>query len=80
MLIIGQVSHEFQQCMSSESMPILLHSIIKIEKYMMELEILGKKYHILKPWTDIGVQWATKYYKWMDNTKAHVITMCKSFN
>jgi len=44
---------------------------------MTEWEILGKKYAILKPWTDIGMRWATKYYIRMDDTEAYVLTMCK---
>lgn len=47
---------------------------------MTELEEVGESHEVLKPWTDIGVQWATKYYIRMDNTDAYVITMCKSFN
>jgi len=44
---------------------------------MTEWEILSKKYVILKPWTDIGVCWATKYYIRMDDTEAYILTMCK---
>jgi hypothetical protein len=40
-------------------------------------ERLGKKHEILKPWTDIGLRWATKYYVRMDDTEAYVLTMCK---
>ena len=77
---MGQVSYKFQQCVSSEAMPILSHTITVIKKYMTDLETLGKDHPILKPWTDIGVQWATKYYKQMDHMKAHIVAMCKSFN
>ena len=77
---MGQVSHLFQQCLSSESMPVLLRAITKIKEYMTALEKLGKDHYILKPWADIGVQWATKYYCQMDDTKAHVVTMCTSFD
>jgi hypothetical protein len=44
---------------------------------MTELEKLGKKHEVLKPWTDIGLRWAIKYYKRMDDTDAYVLTMCK---
>jgi hypothetical protein len=47
---------------------------------MTELEGLSKQYLILKPWTDIGMHWATKYYIRMDNMKAYIIAMCKSSN
>jgi len=59
---MGQVSHLFQQHLSSESTPVLSHTITEIEKYMMALEKLSKDHYILKPWADIGMQWATKYY------------------
>jgi len=41
--------------MSSESTPVLSRAIIEFEKFMTELEALGEKYEVLKPWTDIGV-------------------------
>ena len=61
-------------------MPVLLHAIIKFKRFMTELEGLGERYLILKPWMDIGVHWATKYYIQMDDTKAYIIAMCKSSN
>jgi hypothetical protein len=63
--------------MSSESMPILSRAIIEFEKFMTGLEELGREHTILKPWTDIGLRWATKYYIRMDDTDAYVVTMCK---
>ena len=32
----------------------------------------------LSLWTDIGIQWATTYYKKMDDSSAYVIVMCES--
>lgn len=61
-------------------MPVLSRAIIDFEKFMTAWEDLGEKYQVLKPWTDIGMQWATKYYVRMDDTKAYVVAMCKSFN
>ena len=61
-------------------MPVLSHAIIKFERFMMELEGLGEQYPILKPWMDIGVHWAIKYYIRMNDTKAYVIAICKSSN
>jgi hypothetical protein len=43
---------------------------------MTGLEELGKQHKILKPWTEIGLRWATKYYIQMDDTNVYVITMC----
>jgi len=56
-------------------MPVLLHAIINLEKFMTAWEKLSKTHWVLKPWTDIGVQWATKYYVQMDNTRAYVVAM-----
>jgi hypothetical protein len=44
---------------------------------MTQWEQLGKDHRNLKPWTDIGLKWATKYYKRMDDTDAYIIAMCK---
>jgi hypothetical protein len=30
----------------------------------------------MKPWMDIGLEWATKYYQCMDNICAYIIAMC----
>ena len=62
--------------MSSESTPILSRAIIHFEMFMTGLEELGKHHKILKPWTQIGLRWATKYYIRMDDTDVYVITMC----
>jgi len=75
-----QVPHTFQQRMSSESTPVLSHTIIEFKKFMTELERLGDDHPVLKPWMDIGVHWATKYYIQMDDTKAYVVSMCKFLN
>jgi hypothetical protein len=48
--------------MSSKSLPILSRAIIGFEMFMTGLEELGKQHKILKPWTEIGLRWATKYY------------------
>jgi len=39
-----------------------------------------RKYKKLKPWVDVGVEWAKKYYRRMDHTRAYVIAMCKFFS
>ena len=58
-------------------MPVLSRAIIDFEKFMTEWERLGDEHKVLKPWTDIGLCWATKYYVRMDDTDAYVLTMCK---
>jgi hypothetical protein len=73
------VPHQFQHKLSSDSTPVLSRAIIYFEKFMTKWEKLGEQYPTLKPWTDIGVDWATRYYVRMDQTNVYVITMCKSF-
>ena len=34
----------------------------------------------LKPWIDVGLEWATTYYAWIDLTKAYNMTMGKQLN
>ena len=47
---------------------------------MTEWERLAEQHYILKPWVNIGLRWATKYYVRMDDTEAYVVTMCKVSN
>jgi hypothetical protein len=63
--------------MSFEKTPILSSAIISFETFMTHLENIGNENDILKPWVDVGLEWATKYYRRMDDTDAYIITMCK---
>jgi hypothetical protein len=72
-----QVPHKFQQSMSSESTPVLSRTILDFELFMTEWEKLAEEYSILKPWIEIGLRWATKYYIRMDETESYVVAMCK---
>ena len=47
---------------------------------MTNWESLGEKFDELRPWTDVGLKWAKKYYIRMDDTDTYVVTMCKSSN
>jgi hypothetical protein len=51
--------------------------MIQFEKFMTELEELGEANSVLKPFTDVAMHWATKYYCKMDKPKAYVVAMCK---
>lgn len=62
--------------MSAEKMPVLAGSIKAFELFMSQWEVLGSKHPCLKRFTSIGLQWATEYYKRMDNTNAYVVLMC----
>jgi hypothetical protein len=64
--------------MSSETMPVLCGSIASFELLMTKWERLGEEHPELRYWTRIGLHWAQKYYKRMDNTDAYVIAMSKS--
>jgi hypothetical protein len=66
--------------MSSKSTPVLSHAISGFKKFMMQWESLGDQHDKLKPWADIGLNMAKKYYRRMDDTNVYVITMCKFVN
>ncbi len=66
--------------MSSEAILVLLCVIVYFEMLMIEWEKLGKQYPVLKPWMEIGLHWATKYYIKMDDTDVYAITICKFLN
>lgn len=46
---------------------------------MTEWEELGKENKVLRPWTEIGLECAKKYYARMDDTDVYIVTMCMSF-
>jgi len=63
------------QTMSSESTPVLCGAIASFELLMTKWERLGEEHPELQYWTQIGLAWARKYYKRMDDTDAYVIAM-----
>jgi hypothetical protein len=63
--------------MSSELTPVLSRAIINFEVMMAQWEKIGSEHAILRPWTQVGLRWATKYYIRMDDTEAYIIAMCK---
>jgi len=62
--------------MSGESTPILSGAIPAFEQFMTKWEVLANRHPHLKPWVDVGLQWATMYYAHMDGTCAYIVTMC----
>ncbi len=66
-----------QQIMSAESMPVLSGAVPSFEIFMSQWEKLHTKYPELKPWVDIGLKWAERYYTHMDDTDAYVVAMCE---
>lgn len=73
-----QVPHRVQQWMSSESMPRLGSAVPCFELFMTAWESLAIKFPRLRPFIDVGLEWAKSYYVRMDLTDAYVIAMCKS--
>ena len=66
--------------MSAEQTPILSGAILLFEMFMTAWEQLGEKHPQLVRWTDIGMEWAKKYYTKMDKTDVYVnnvIAMCE---
>ena len=63
--------------MSGESTPLLTGTIPAFEMFMMVWENLTNKKQDLKRYINIGLEWATKYYAKMDNTRAYIIAMCE---
>ena len=54
---------------------MLAGSMPAFEMFMTTWEMLAEKNACLKPFIEIGLSWARKYYQRMDNTKAYIIAM-----
>jgi hypothetical protein len=65
--------------MSREQTPVLAGSLPAFEMFMTAWDALAEKHPRLKPFIDIGLVWARKYYCRMDNTRAYVIAMSAFF-
>ena len=74
-----QVPHRVQQAMSAELMPVLLSAVVIFKIFMSQWEELGKKFKRLMPWINVGLNWAKKYYKFMDDTDVYIVTMGEFF-
>ena len=72
-----QVPHMVQQIMSGKSMPVLLGAVPSFKIFMIQWEKLHTTYLKLKPWVDISLEWAKKYYNCMNNTDMYVVVMCE---
>jgi hypothetical protein len=70
-----QIPHKVQHTMSAESMPVLSSAVAIFEVFMSEWEDLGEAHGKLKPWINVGLNWAKKYYNLMDHTDAYIVTM-----
>ena len=74
-----QVPHHIQHMMSGESMPVLSSAVALFELFMTEWEARRDERPELAPWIKIGLKWATKYYRLMDDTDAYVVSMSEFF-
>ena len=72
-----EAAHVVLQTMSSESTPVLCGAIASFELLMTKWERLGEEHPELQYWSRIGLHWARKYYKRMDDTDAYIITMSR---
>ena len=66
-----------QQTLCAEKTPTLGNVVPQFELFMSSLEVLGSQSEELRPITDVGIKWATKYYQRMDDSWAYAIAMCK---
>jgi len=66
-----------QQIMSAESMPVLLGAVPSFQIFMTQWEKLHGTFPLLKPWVNVSLQWAKKYYTRMDDTNVYAVAMCE---
>lgn len=58
-------------------MPVLAGVIPTFERFMSAWEVLSVKNPHLKDAIKVGLSFANKYYKKMDDTIAYILAMCK---
>ena len=66
--------------MSAESMSVLLSAIAIFELFMSEWEALYKDFPRLRPWINVSLKWAKRYYNLMDDTGVYIVTMGEFLN
>ncbi|KAG6805907.1 hypothetical protein H0H92_013515, partial [Tricholoma furcatifolium] len=75
LITILQFPHDVQHVMAKEKVPVLAGTIPSFEIMMSRWERLASRHADLKPIIDVGLDYATKYYKKMDDTEAYVVAM-----
>jgi hypothetical protein len=73
----SQCPHQVQMMLSKDKTPVLAGVIPAMEIFLTKWEKLALAKPHLKPWIDVGLTWATKYYRRLDSSNAYVIAMCK---
>jgi hypothetical protein len=63
--------------MSKDKTPVLAGAIPSFERFMSQWERIAEKNLHLAPAIKIGLDFANKYYKRMDDTNAYVVSMCE---
>jgi len=63
--------------MSKEKTPVLSGSIPAFEMMIAAWTKLSETQLRLKPFVDVALTWAEKYYAKTHRTKAYIIAMCK---
>ena len=63
--------------MPAKSMPVLSGAVLSFEIFMTRWEKLHDTFPLLKPWVNISLQWAKKYYTCMDDTDTYAVAMCE---
>jgi hypothetical protein len=66
--------------MSKEKTPVLSGSIPAFEMMIAAWTKLSTTQPRLKPFIDVALEWAEKYYAKTHRTKAYIIAMCKLFH
>ena len=64
--------------MSKEKTPVLAGTIPSFERFMTSWEKLAERNQHLAPAINVGLKFAYKYYKKMDDTSAYMVAMCES--
>jgi len=72
---ILRIPYEIRQCISKEALPRLGSAVPYFELFISAWKVLGTTNPHLQPWTNVGLEKATQYYKRMDDTRAYVIAM-----
>lgn len=80
-LYIPKVPYDFTMRLAGQHVPTLCYSIQYMERFITAWEELPNKCGSvraarIRPYVQVGVRWATKYYKKLDNSYAYVISMC----
>jgi len=63
--------------LSKDHTPVLAGVIPAFEIFLTKWEKLALAKPWLKDWIDVGLSWATKYYRRFDSSDAYIIAMCK---